>query len=232
MIYNKHLTTVHCFVSLVLAEIPKSTKLRLFLEYRSLFKMISTKKILEGCLLAVARDASEKWELYMEGAEYSDVEDPALSKEKYAKMDYNQHLIPLYKLAGYLCVNLRAGLTSVSAKAKKRETSSILDDIPGFPRNVALFTTKLQVCQEQWWLDIRKRVAHTSLVIRDKRYIRIASTDLVVGDILFASAGDILGADVRIVVCSPGAVIDISAITNTSHDFKELREQPSDLNPL
>jgi len=194
--------------------------------------MISTKKILEGCLLAVARDASEKWDLYMEGAEYSDVENPALSKEKYAKMEYNQHLIPLYKLAGYLCVNLRAGLTSVSAKAKKKEVPTALDDFPGFPRNVALFTSKLQECQEQWWLDIRKRVAHTSLVIRDKRYIRIASTDLVIGDILFASAGDILSADVRIVVCSPGAVIDISSITNIPHDLKDLREQPSDLNPL
>ena len=194
--------------------------------------MISTKKILEGCLLAVARDASEKWNLYMEGAEYSDVEDPALSKEKYTKMEYNQHLIPLYKLAGYWCVNLRAGLTSVSAKAKKKEIPTVLDDFPGFPRNVALFTTKLQECQEQWWLDIRKRVAHTSLVIRDKRYIRIASTDLVIGDILFASAGDILSADVRIIVCSPGAVIDVSPITNVPHDLKDLREQPSDLNPL
>ena len=194
--------------------------------------MISTKKILEGCLLAVARDASEKWDLYMEGAEYSDVENPALSKEKYAKMEYNQHLIPLYKLAGYLCVNLRAGLTSVSAKAKKKEVPTALDDFPGFPRNVALFTSKLQECQEQWWLDIRKRVAHTSLVIRDKRYIRIASTDLVIGDILFASAGDILSADVRIVVCSPGAVIDISSINNIPNDLKDLQEQPSDLNPL
>ena len=194
--------------------------------------MISTKKILEGCLLAVARDASEKWDLYMEGAEYSDIEDPALSKEKYLKLEYNQHLLPLYKLAGYLCVNLRAGLTSASAKAKRKETSTIMDVFPGFPRNVALFTTKLQECQEQWWLDIQKRVTHTSLVIRDKRYIRIPSTDLVIGDIIFASAGDILGADVRIVVCSPGAVIDISSITNVPHSLKDLREQPSDLSPL
>lgn len=194
--------------------------------------MISSKKILEGCLLAVSKDTSEKWDLFMNGVEITDLEDPEFSKEKYQRLSYHQHLLPLYKLAGYLGVDLRAGLSDSSVKYKRRELSTVMNDFPGFPKNIALFSTALHSCQEEWWTDIQKRVVHTSLVIRDKRYLRIPSTDLTIGDIVFASAGDVIAADLRVVVCSPGTLVDISSITNTSHAIKGLQEKPTDLNPL
>ena len=197
-----------------------------------LLRMISSKKILEGCLLAVSRDTSEKWDLFMNGVEINDMEDPALSKEKYQRLSYQQHLIPLYKLAGYLGINLRDGLSSTSARYKQREVSTVMDDFPGFPKNIALFSTALHNCQEEWWTETRKAVVHTSLVIRDKKYVRIPSTELVIGDILCVSAGDIVAADARVIVCSPGTLIDISSITNVAHSIKSLQEKPTDLNPL
>ena len=69
--------------------------------------MISTKKILEGCLLAIARDANEKWNLYLEGAEYTEDDDPSFSKVEYSKLDYNEHLVPLYKFS----ISIVASLT-------------------------------------------------------------------------------------------------------------------------
>ena len=63
-------------------------------------------------------------------------------------------------------------------------------------------------------------------------YTRIPSNELVLGDIVFVSAGDIVGADLRVIVCSPNSLMAISSITGLSNDFKELQEKPTDLNPL
>lgn len=194
--------------------------------------MISSKKILEGCLLAVSRDASDKWSMQLDGCEVSALDDPLFPKETYSKVKYNQHLIPLYQLAGSICVNLRAGLTTLAVEARKKEGSTVMSDFPGLPSNLSLFTTTQQIAKEQWWKDVQKRIAHTCLVIRDKKYSRIPSSELVVGDIVFVTAGDIVGADLRVIVCSPHSLMDISSITGLSNDFKELQEKPTDLDPL
>ena len=93
--------------------------------------MISSKKILEGCLLAIARDASEKWDLYLNGVEFVEDEERQFPKEETSKIQYNQHIIPIYKLSGYLCVNLRAGLSSAAATGKRREVSKLMDNFIG-----------------------------------------------------------------------------------------------------
>lgn len=73
-----------------------------------------------------------------------------------------------------------------------------MDDFPGLPQNASFFTSSL-VSKEPWWDDVLSKVRHTAVVIRDKKYLRIPSSDLVVGDIVFMSAGDIAGADVRVI---------------------------------
>lgn len=193
--------------------------------------MISSKKILEGCLLAMARDVSEKWNLYLNGVDYVEDEEELFPKALVNKTDYNQHIIPLYKLAGYLCVNLRAGMSSSSTTTKRREISTLMDNFLGDPQNLSPFST-LVTGEEEWWKSVYKQVQHTSLVIRDKRYVRILSSELVVGDIVFVTAGDIVGADVRVLVCTPGSVVDLFPISHTSHDYKYLQEKPNDTDPL
>ena len=195
-------------------------------------QMISSKKILEGCLLAVSRDVSEKWSMQLDGCEVSALDDPLFPKETYLKLKYNQHLIPLYQLAGNNSVNLRAGLTTLAVEARKRGESTVMSDFPGLPSNLSLFKTTQQIAKEQWWREVQKQVVHTCLIIRDKKYTRIPSNELVLGDIVFVSAGDIVGADLRVIVCSPNSLMDISSITGLSNDFKELQEKPTDLNPL
>lgn len=193
--------------------------------------MISTKKILEGCLLAVANDCSEKWKMYLDGTEFTEDEEQRFPKDVYNYLDYNQHLVPLYKLSGQLCVNLRSGVSSASALAKRKEVSTVMDDFPGLPQNASFFTSSL-VSKEPWWDDVLSKVRHTAVVIRDKKYLRIPSSDLVVGDIVFMSAGDIAGADVRVIVCSPGSLVDVASVSSIDHDYKDLQEKPSDIDPL
>lgn len=197
----------------------------------SSMSMISSKKILEGCLLALARDTSEKWNLYLNGVEYVEDEEKLFPKENYSQIDYCQHLIPLYKLSGYLCVNIRAGMSSASATAKRREISTIMDDFLGKPKNLSPFST-LVTGEEEWFQSVYQQVQHTTLVIRDKKYTRVFSSDLIVGDIVFLSSGDIAGADMRVIVCTPGSIVDISPITGINHDCKNLQEKPTDLDPL
>ena len=105
--------------------------------------MISAKKILEGCLLAVANDCSEKWKMYLDGTEFTEDEEQRFPKDVYNYLDYNQHLVPLYKLSGQLCVNLRSGVSSASALAKRKEVSTVMDDFPGLPQNASFFTSSL-----------------------------------------------------------------------------------------
>ena len=193
--------------------------------------MISSKKILEGCLLAIARDASEKWDLYLNGVEYVEDEERLFPKEETNKMTYFQHLIPIYKLSGYLSVNLRAGLFSNAATAKRKEVSSLMDNFIGEPKNLSPFST-LVTGEEEWWKAACQQIQHTSMVIRDKRYVRIPTSDLVVGDIIYITAGDIVGADVRVIVCTPGTVVDLFPITGIVRDFKHLNEKPTDYDPL
>ncbi|KAK8791540.1 hypothetical protein WA588_001545 [Blastocystis sp. NMH] len=170
--------------------------------------------------------------MQLDGCEVSALDDPLFPKETYLKLKYNQHLIPLYQLAGNNSVNLRAGLTTLAVEARKRGESTVMSDFPGLPSNLSLFKTTQQIAKEQWWREVQKQVAHTCLIIRDKKYTRIPSNELVLGDIVFVSAGDIVGADLRVIVCSPNSLMDISSITGLSNDFKELQEKPTDLNPL
>ena len=193
--------------------------------------MISAKKILEGCLLVVANDCSEKWNMYLNGAEFTEDEEQRFPKDIYNHLEYNQHLIPLYKLAGQLCVNLRSGVSSASALVKRKEISTVMDDFPGSPRNASFFTSSI-VSKEPWWNDVLTKMKHTAVVIRDKKRIRIPSSDLVVGDIVFMTAGDIAGADIRVIVCSPGCLVDVASVSFIDHDYKDLQEKPSDIDPL
>lgn len=193
--------------------------------------MISSKKILEGCLLAIASDTSEKWNLYLDGVDIGEDEESVFPMSQYKDLEYHQHLLPLYKLSGYLNVNLRAGLSSVSVNTKRREISTLMDDFFGKPRNLSPIST-LVTGEEDWWKSIYEQVQHTTLVIRDKKYQRVISSDLVVGDIVFLSSGDIAGADIRVIVCTAESVIDLSPLTQISHDFKKLKEKPTDLDPL
>ena len=193
--------------------------------------MISAKKILEGCLLSVANDCSEKWKMFLDGIEFTEDEEKRFPKDVYSPLDYSQHLVPLYKLAGYMCVNLRSGLSSASSTAKRKERSTVMDDFPGLPENASLFTASF-VSKETWWADVVDKMRHTAVVIRDKKYVRIHSSDLVVGDIVYMSAGDIAGADVRVIVCTPGSLVDVAPISSVDHDYKDLQEKPSDIDPL
>ena len=193
--------------------------------------MISSKKILEGCLLAIARDASEKWDLYLDGVETVEEEERRFPKEICNTLDYNQHLLPLYKLSGFLSVNLRAGLSSTAASAKKRELSTVMKDFIGEPKNMSPFST-LVTGEEDWFRSTYDQVQHTSLIIRDKKYLRILSSDIVVGDIIYLGCGDVVAADVRVIVCTKESVIDQSAISSTEHDYKFLQEIPTDTNPM
>ena len=125
--------------------------------------------------------------MYLDGTEFTEDEEQRFPKDVYNYLDYNQHLVPLYKLSGQLCVNLRSGVSSASALAKRKEVSTVMDDFPGLPQNASFFTSSL-VSKEPWWDDVLSKVRHTAVVIRDKKYLRIPSSDLVVGDIVFMSA--------------------------------------------
>ena len=69
-------------------------------------------------------------------------------------------------------------------------------------------------------------------MIRDKKYLRIASRNVVVGDIVYVSAGDVIAADVRVIVCSVGAKVDLTYVVSQSSLVRELGENPSDTDPL
>ena len=194
--------------------------------------MISTKKILEGCLLAIARDANEKWNLYLEGAEYTEDDDPSFSKVEYSKLDYNEHLVPLYKFSGRLNIDLRAGVTTSSLHARQKVTNDVMEDFPEWAGRQSVFQELLSNQKEEWAEYPHKKVKHKTLVIRDKQYVRVLSSTLVVGDIVCAGAGDIVAADVRVIVCSPGAKVDLSQVTHTTNQYKVLQENPTDLDPL
>ena len=201
--------------------------------YSFLFhRMISTKKILEGCLLAVSKDVSEKWNLFLEGTEFVEDENSQISKSACSKVDYNEHLIPLYKLAGKYNVNLRAGLSSASVASKQRKLNNTVNDFPEWMNRLSLLREEESNQQEDWVTYIYGKVRHTTLVIRDKQYVRAASTNIVVGDIVYASAGDIVAADVRVIVSSVGAKVDMTHVVCQPGLSKELGESPTDTDPL
>ena len=81
----------------------------------------------------------------------------------------------------------------------------------------------------QSWETIPLAIARLSELTLPTKQI---SSDLVVGDIVFLSSGDIAGADIRVIVCTAESVIDLSPLTQISHDFKKLKEKPTDLDPL
>ena len=194
--------------------------------------MISTKKILEGCLLSVSRDVSEKWSLFLKGAEFDEDENSKIPKSVYSKLEHNEHLIPLYKLAGKLNVDLRAGIASTSVGSRQKKLNRTVEDFPEWINRLSLLREEESNQQLDWVTYIYGKVKHTTLVIRDKRYVRIASTNIVVGDIIYASAGDIVAADVRVIVCSMGAKVDMTYVVSQSNFVKELGESPSDTDPL
>lgn len=197
-----------------------------------LHRMISTKKILEGCLLAISRDVSEKWSLYLEGAEFVEDENTLVPKSVYSKLEYNEHLIPLYILAGKLNVNLRAGVASASVASRQKKLNNTVDDFPEWINRLSLLREEESNQQEDWVTYIYGKVKHTTLVIRDKKYLRIASRNVVVGDIVYVSAGDVIAEDVRVIVCSVGAKVDLTYVVSQSSLVKELGENPSDTDPL
>ena len=194
--------------------------------------MISTKKILEGCLLAISRDVTEKWSLYLEGAEFVEDENTLVPKSVYSKLEYNEHLIPLYKLAGKFNVDLRAGVASTSVVSRQKKLNRTLDDFPEWINRLSLLREEESNQQEDWVIYIYGKVKHTTLVIRDKKYVRIASRNVVVGDIIYAGAGDIIAADVRVIVCSKGAKADLTNVVSQPSFVKELGENSSDIDPL
>ena len=147
-------------------------------------------------------------------------------------MEYNEHLIPLYILAGKLNVNLRAGVASASVASRQKKLNNTVDDFPEWINRLSLLREEESNQQEDWVTYIYGKVKHTTLVIRDKKYLRIASRNVVVGDIVYVSAGDVIAEDVRVIVCSVGAKVDLTYVVSQSSLVRELGENPSDTDPL
>lgn len=70
---------------------------------------------------------------------------------------------------------------------------------------------KAQACLE----ELEKKTATHSLVIRDGKEMLVLSEELVVGDIIKISAGDVVSADIRI-IDSTGLTVDESSLTGES----------------
>ncbi len=70
---------------------------------------------------------------------------------------------------------------------------------------------KAQACLD----ELEKKTATHSLVIRDGKEVRVLSEELVVGDIIKISAGDVVSADIRIIE-SAGLTVDESSLTGES----------------
>lgn len=70
---------------------------------------------------------------------------------------------------------------------------------------------KAQACLD----ELEKKTATHSLVIRDGKEMLVLSEELVVGDIIKISAGDVVSADIRIIECV-GLTADESSLTGES----------------
>ena len=75
---------------------------------------------------------------------------------------------------------------------------------------------------------LKKRVATTATVIRDGRKVEVDVTELVLGDIIALSAGDVVPADAR-VLNARDFFVDQSALTGESFPAEKFSDLPSEV---
>ncbi|KAF5270191.1 hypothetical protein FQR65_LT05671 [Abscondita terminalis] len=78
--------------------------------------------------------------------------------------------------------------------------------------------------------SFKKLVPNMATVIRDGKVLEIHAEELVVGDLVMVKGGDIIPADIRIIICS-GLKVDNSSITGES-DMIPRSTECTDKNPL
>ncbi|KAK8815221.1 hypothetical protein WA158_003433 [Blastocystis sp. Blastoise] len=182
--------------------------------------MLTVKQIMLGLLTELSEQVAEEEEKYLNGDDDFEEQYPF----PYSHLDYQEHAMPLFRLALQYHYKFRDGITSDRAQLLiKRYGNNYFPDIVPLQGNSELIESFLNIIYNaKWWQNVLEKLDPKYKVIRDKKLQTIKARDLVIGDIILLQEGDHIPADIRVLLSDGSPQIDMSFITLINNDIKTI----------
>jgi len=74
--------------------------------------------------------------------------------------------------------------------------------------------------RQLWWIEVQELLVPRFLVFREGQLSLVSATELMQGDVLYIWAGQLVPADLRVLLASDSAAVDVSHVTSRSNDVR------------